>query len=319
MRVCVFATTLGSAFMVCTLANAAWFANHVVSYTPGTVPIDPVFNPTGAILLNDPTAALGKPRAAIPGFPESEFDGVVFPLTPAEPLNPFAPHFGSDQLVQIGSGGELVLQLERYVEVGAGAELGVFGNVGLTNVDSSGDTSQRRAGDNVLGPFLSFGIDEVRIEVSETGLPGSWVAVGGDSRVTIQNPTSYFTDATGLLGPSDLPADLEPLLDTLTPADFGQPFAGDITQLNGMTIGQMESTLAGSAGGDWLDLDGLVVDGEPLTRVGYVRFFDPVETFELMAVSINSSLAGAVVPEPASMALVIVGTLAMAIRRISRR
>jgi hypothetical protein len=315
----VYSSLIVAVALVAELAPAAYFAGGVVSYTPGVAPVDPVFNPSGAIFLDDPTAALGKPAAAIPGFPESEFDGVVYPLTPAEPLNPFAPHFDRNELTQIAAGGELVLRLERYVQVGTGPELGIFGNVGLTNVDASGDTTQRRAADDVLGFFQSFGIDRVRIEVSETGLPGSWAAVASGDRLTIRNPTSYYTNATGLVGPTDLPADLEPLLDTLTPGDFGQPFAGDITQFNGMTIGQIEASLAGSAGGDWLDLDGLVVDGQPLTRVGYVRFFDPEDTFELMAVSINSSLAGAVVPEPASIVLSLLAMLTLAIRRCRRK
>lgn len=294
--------------------QAAWFADHVVNYVPGTAPVDP-FNPTGAIFLNDPTAALGKPNPIVPGSPEFEYDGVVYPATPSEPVNPFINHFDGNNLAQIGASGELVLRLERFVEVGDGLELGIFGNVGLANNNFGGGASERQAAADVLGIFQSFGIDAVRIEVSETGLPGSWAEVSTE-RTTIQNPMLYYSDAAGLQGDDETPASLEPKLSAYTESDFGLPLAGEVTQFNGLTIGQMENLMAGSAGGDWIDLDGLMVDGEPLERVGYVRFFDPESTFELMAVSINSQLAGAtVVPEPASLALALIGAGALTWRQ----
>lgn len=288
-----------------TVCQAQYFAAEVIDYVPGT--LHPVFG------LTNPAAALGKPGAIIPGSPEFVSEEYSFPMTPAEPLNPFTPHYDGSELVQVGPGGHLTLRLERYVTVGSGLELGVFGNVGLINMG----TTPRTAGSDAFA--LSFGIDDVVIEVSETGAPGSWVAINGGSRVTIQNPSSYYTDATGLVGPTEHASDLVPLLGSLTESDFGQPFAGGIAQFNDLTIGQIEATLAGSAGGDWFDLSGLMVGGEPLTRVGFVRFSDPAAAFELMAVSINTSLAGGVVPEPATIGLVLLGVVAVGVRQQFRK
>lgn len=277
-------------------AKAVSFADAVIAYTPGA-----------GVFLTDPNAALGKPGVLIPGFPAGSFvdpttgETINFPLTPAEPLSPFVPHFGGDQLTQIGVGGELVVQLERFVEVGMGLELGVFGNVGLTD-----------AGERVAAGG-AFGVDSIRIEVSETGLLGSWASVGGNDRVVIDDPTSFFTDAAGVQSPDDTFASLLPLIENLTEADFGQPFENsqELARYAGLTISQIETELGGSAGGDWFDLDGLTVGGESLERVGFVRFSDPADAFELMAVSINTQLAGALVPEPSSLVL-LAGLLALA-------
>lgn len=276
-------------------ARGAWFADHAVAYTPGVAPVTP-FNPTGALFLNDPAATLGAPGAIVPGFPAFP----PFGLTPAEPLNPFVPHFAADEVTQIGAGGELVLRLERFVEVGAGPELGVFGTVGLA------DAGNKTAAPDATAPGASFGVTRVRVDVSETGLPGSWASLAGGDRVVIDTPASYYTNASGLVGPTELAADLAPLLAGLTPADFGQPFThpAGLAAFNGLSITQAETLLAGSAGGDWFDLDGLTAGGAPLTRVGYVRFYDPATTFQVMAVSINTSLAGgAVAPEPSALLL----------------
>ncbi|MEO0529729.1 MAG: PEP-CTERM sorting domain-containing protein [Planctomycetota bacterium] len=269
-------------------AHATTFAVETIAYTPGS-----------DVFLINSNAALGKPAFAIPGFPAGSFEdpdtGAVinFPLTPAEPLSPFVPHFGGDQLTQIGPGGELIVRLERFVEVGAGPELGVFGNVGL--IDSGGRTATGGA----------FGIDAIRIEVSETGQPGSWAPLAGGDPVVIDDPASFFIDAAGVQSPDDTIDSLLPLVENLTEADFGQPFvdADGPARFTGLTITQIEAELAGSAGGDWFDLNGLLVNGQPLERVGFVRFFDPTEPFELMAVSINSDLAGPLVPEPTSIVL----------------
>lgn len=273
--------------------HAEYFAGAVRTYNPGT----------GAS-LTDPSVALGKPGAVVPGFPPPYYSA-------AEPLNPFASHFSGDELVQIGPGGQLILRLERYVNVGAGAELGIFGNTAI--IDNGGDTAGNPAG--------QFGNDEVVIEVSETGLPGEWVALNNGSRVAIDSPANFYSDATGLTGPTENTADLLPLLTGLTEADFGLPFdgSGGLSAFDGLTIGQIETLLGGSAGGDWFDLDGLTVGGQPLTKVGFVRFTDPndpglfgtANLFELMAVSINSSLAGAKIPEPSSAVLLLGLTLSV--------
>ena len=272
-----------SVFLASNRSQAATFANKVISYIPGT-----------SASLTDPDSALGSPGFGVPGFNSPPF------FTPAEPLNPFASHFTGDELVQIGPTGSLTLQLQRFVEIGPGLELGVFGNPALI---ADGD---HQAGD----PAGQFGNDNVVIEVSETGLPGQWAALNGNARVAIDTPVSFYADAGGLVSPTENVSDLLPLVSSLTPADFGQPFDNPtgVAAFDGLNVVQIESLFAGSAGGDWFDLDGLLVNGQPLERVGYVRFSDPEDPslfgaanlFELMAVSINSELAGDFVPEPAT-------------------
>ena len=268
---------------------AASYANGVVAYSSGI-----------GSTLTTADVALGKPGLGVPGYSSP---GEPF-YSPAAPLSPFASHFGGDQLVQIAPGGSLTLRLENFVTVGTGLELGIFGNTAL--IKSLTDTADGQ-----------FGNDEVVIEVSETGLAGEWVSLNGGARVAIDTPSNFFDDANGLVGPSADVADLLPLVSGLTEADFGKPFdnPNGVADFNGLTIGQIETLLDGSAGGDWFDLDGLAVGGQPLTQVGYVRFSDPndpglfgtANLFELMAVSINSSLTGGSVPvpEPTAMTLLL--------------
>lgn len=288
VRVKCFAT--GTTFVLTTLlttfSHADIFASRVIEYLPGS----------GANFTN-PQVALGKPAPAVPG---STFPGFE---SPAEPLNPFASHFSGDRLVQIGPGGSITLRLESFVNVGAGPELALFGNVAL--IDTGNDTAGN--------PVGFFGNDEVVVEVSETGLAGQWVALNGGARISVEMPSNSYTDASGLTGPDPAVENLLPLLENLTPSDFGKPFvspAGN-NAFAGLTITQIETLLDGSAGGQWLDLDGLSVQGDPLERVGYVRLSDPndpspfgnANLFELMAVSINRNLQGAPVPEPSAFLL----------------
>ncbi|QDT01118.1 hypothetical protein [Adhaeretor mobilis] len=288
--------------LFCQGSYASIFATQIVEYVPGT----------GATLTN-PLVALGKPSARVPG---STFPGFE---SPAEPLNPFASHFSGNELVQIGPGGEITLRLENYVNVGAGPELALFGNTAL--IDSGVNT----AGD----PVSFFGNDEVVVEVSETGLPGEWVALNGGARVVVETPTNFYADASGLTGPDPAVENLLPLLDVLTPADFGKPYISPAANdaFAGLTIAEIEDLLDGSAGGQWLELGGLSVLGEPLARVGYVRLSDPQDPspfgtanlFELMAVSINRDLLGAHVPEPTTFVLFAASSCAMLCVREQRR
>lgn len=276
--------------MVCSCSTllAGTFAKSVIQYVPGT-----------SVSATNPNAALGKPGPGVAGFPG---------FNNAETLNPFFPHFSGDQLVQIGPGGSLTLRLDQYVQVGTGLELGIFGNVGL----------EKTLTDTAANPATAFGVDEIKIEVSETGLPGEWAALNGGNRVAINDPTSFFTDDNGFVGTTADVADLLPLLTGFTEADFGQPLdnPNGLTTYNDLNLAAISTLYDGSAGGDWFDLDGLTVGGQPLTQVGYVRFSDPGVTqtifgpddrFELVAVSINASLAGATVPipEPSACALLL--------------
>lgn len=249
-------------------AGAATFADQVVQYTPGT----------GVGSLTQAAAALGSPDG-ITG------EGLGFDNV----LSPFSPAFEADELVRIGAGGSLTLRLERFVEVGAGLDLGVVTNVGLIDpVFPSGTTGD---------PAGAFGVDSATVEVSEDGV--GFVSLGA---VTFDGPGNFYLNA----GPFDSVPPASPQL-----ADFGKPFGGSLSDFdNKSSYAEVLAVLDGSGGGTWLDLS-----GTGLTRVGYVRFSNPADTLEVDAVVIANGKAGAPVPEPGALGVLGLAGLALSLRR----
>ena len=254
----------------CLLGHAgAQFANAVVDYTPGTL-VDS---------YNSPNSALGQP-APIVGA-DSGFPNV---------LSPFSPHYETTDLVGIGAGGQLTLQLQNYVKVQSGGfEIGVWSNVGLDDINYPSGTTDTTA--STLSPPSS-----AVVSVSADGT--HWVTLNGGNPITFSVPGNYYTNA----GPYDAAAPANPQF-----ANFGQPFTGSLSSFNNEDYAQVLATLNGSAGGTWLDLD-----GTGLSQVGYIRFNGVAsgDELHLNGVGINSSLAGAqVVPEPASAGLLVLGAM----------
>lgn len=263
-------------------ALADSFADNVISYDPGA---------TGATHWPDNTpytdagAALGGPDGITEGF---SGDNILTPFNPAAAL---------DEIVSIGEGGHLTLQLANYVDVGAGADIGVFGNVAVAEADWMNPIGT--AGD----PVVTFGQDPVTIEISYDR--SQWVSFG---EVLIDMPTNYYVDASGPYVSSGA---------GLTAANFGKPCTASVSDLAGKTWGEILTLLDGSAGGNWGDLS-----ATGLTQVGYVRFTVPddgdAETslnFELDAVSIADGHVGQPVPEPAVSVLISMGAAVMLRRR----
>jgi hypothetical protein len=254
----------------CLLGHArAQFVNAVIDYTPGAL-----FDS-----YDTPTSALGQP-APIVGA-DSGFPNV---------LSPFSPHYETTDLVGIGAGGQLTLQLQNYVKVQSSAfEIGVWSNVGLNDTNYPSGTTDTMA--STLSPPSS-----AVVSVSADGT--HWVTLNGGSPITFSNPGNYYLNA----GPYDASAPANPQL-----ANFGQPFTGSLSSFNNEDYAQILATLNGSAGGTWLDLD-----GTGLSQVGYIRFSGVASGDELYinGVGINSSLAGGqVVPEPASAGLLVLGAM----------
>jgi len=239
---------------------APYTAVEVVSYTPGTG--------TSASLRNS-SAALSLPGSIVPGW---------LAAYPDEPLSPLTPHYSGDHLVQVGSGGEITLRLERYVTVSPSArELGVWENVFLTAGPGGG------AGD----PATVGGADSATVEVSANGI--DFFSAG---TFTFNWFGNYWAD---IESKGDLTGSVI--------ADFGRPFTGSLSGFDGLSFTQTIAQLDGTAGGTWLDLD-----ASGLSEVGWVRFTGvaPGSTLELDGVSINSDLAGAeTVPEPSVTTLVL--------------
>lgn len=218
--------------------------------------------------LKNPSAALGLPNPTVPGslgYPDTSF-------------NPFTPHWNGDNIVQIGQGGQITLRLDRFVTVTAGhLELGVWENVFLIQASGPAGTAKN--------PAVVGGADSATVEVSADGT--NFVSIG--SR-TFNGFGNSWTDSPGpsSTGGTQL-------------ADFGKPFAGALSDFNGLGYADVLAQLGGSGGGTWLDLD-----ASGLSQVGWVRFSGVASgyTLELDALAINTSLAGAsTIPEPSTILL----------------
>jgi hypothetical protein len=238
---------------------------------------------TGVGTYTDPTKALGAPSGN-PGF------GIY---------TPFNPPFSNGQLARIGTGGTLTLRLENYVLVNRAPgtfELGVWENAGLVDTNFP---------NGFTGPTTSeFGSDYAKVEVSPDNV--NWYSLNGGNRILFNLPGNYYANATN----SDT-APASPVM-----ADFGKPFAGSLASFDNKNFSQVLSTLDGSAGGTWLNLDSVPIE---VTQIGYVRFSDPLagpgafdpqdHTLEIDMVAINNEFVGTPtpVPEPASAMLLLSG------------
>jgi hypothetical protein len=246
---------------------AAQHAVEVISYDAGHAP---------AAGYTNPAVALGSPE---------RFTGEgVFPSV----VSPFNPPFLSSELVSIGEGGQLTLRLSHYAIPQAGApEIGLFSNVGLIDVAYPSGMAG--------SPAATFGFDAAGVEVSENGV--DWVFA---EFIDFNLPTNGFTDLSDPYSP--MPGSV--------PSDFQQPFVGTLSDFDGLNYTDLLGPdildlLAGSGGGNWID-----VSATGLARVGYVRVsvpidLDPIDShLELDAVSISHAALGPpTVPEPATLTL----------------
>lgn len=221
---------------------SAEFVSSVQSYTQGTVNFA-----NGASQYNASAAALGAPNR-IAGV------SVGFP----GPVTPFNPPFEENEMVAVGLGGSIVLELSSPIPVsGANSvHVGVFTAAGLNDPSFGGQaesTARTFAG-------AEYGADRTAvIEVAST--LGDFKSLG---RVTLANPTQAFSNQST---PYDFPA-------PPSNSDFDKPFTGDLSSFNGLSSGQITSLFAGSAGGNWIDVPGGVAS--QLSEIRYVRISDPM-------------------------------------------
>ncbi|MFW6133122.1 MAG: PEP-CTERM sorting domain-containing protein [Planctomycetota bacterium] len=260
------------------IAGAGTFAAGVVGYDAGS---------TAAAGYTTATAALG------------DFSSVTGVGTDWEAtVTAFNGPWQTDQIVSIGEGGALTLELSRYAVAGSGAELGVFSNTSLVDADWPNGQNSNPAQTTSAGAAL--------VEVSADGQ--SWAALNGGSPVTFNLPSNYYTDIV------DSPSST---LAGSVPADSGKPFIGSLSDFDGANWTQTQAVLDGSAGGTWLD-----ISATGLSQIGYVRFSvaddgDDLTSlnFELDAVSVANDAVGSPVPEPATMGLLAMGGVALLRRR----
>lgn len=239
------------------------YASAVVSYSAGS---------GAAPGFDQPTAALGEPSR----FTVHEFGG---------PVDPFSPPFLSAQIVSIGAGGSLTLELAAPVRNDPshpfGMDFVVYGNAGFI--------------------FSDF-------EAGKTDGTLFGASASGSTRISVSaNNVEFFS-----LDPA-----LAPVADSYFPTDgqgvFGlpvNPALASASAFNGGTLSEIRAAYAGSAGGTGFDLawarDG---GGSPagLDEIRYVR---------IEVLSGKAEIDGvAMVPEPGTSALLALGAGALLARR----
>ncbi len=223
-------------------AGAAIFARSVLSFEQGTDQFQ-------FYRYDDPGSALGvSPRVT------DVFGGVHF-------TGPFNNPWQRKDVVSVGLGGYLTLELEQSVKVESGVKaLGIFTFQQFLLQGGWGTDAK---------PTLFYPSMQARVYVSEKGR--DWVGVNEGDLISFDIPANGF-NGDG----SD--------------ADYGKPHDLTVGELGGLPKAEIIARYDGSAGGTWLDLSGTGLD-----RVGYVRFevdADQAFSFQLEGVSINSDLAG---------------------------
>ena len=255
------------AMVVCAVvANApgvlGQYASSVISYNAGT---------GAAAGFNLPASALGEPSRVT----NHQFGG---------PVDPFNPPFLAEQIVSIGAGGSLTLQMAAPIRNDAANSFGldfiVYGNAGFMFSDfAAGKTD---------GTLFSPEAGPTRVSVSADNV-------------------TYFT----------LDTSLAPMFDSYFPTDgagaFGlpvNPALANAASFNGDTLTEIRAKYAGSAGGTGFDLswarDG---SGLPvaLDSISYVRL-------EVLAgKAVIDGLAA--VPEPSTWALIGMGLAVLISKR----
>ena len=256
---------------IATVAKAGITADAVVGYTPGD------------FSASSTSTSLQNAAAAVGGLAGDTGGGYG--------LNPFNAPYSSTQIVGVGAGGQITLHLSAPLTTAGGPTLGVFDNTTLG--DASGGSGVAA---NPAAP-LNANLSRAVVAVSADGV--NYVTLNGGSPIVFQNPTNYYLDG-------EITAYKE-ALGTQAANPF-QPFTGTLASFNGQTLDQARATLAGSAGGTWIDLS-----GSGLSFVNDVRFSIPAGTTNRL---ILDAVTG--VPEPTSVGLALAGVTLLLGRRRTR-
>ncbi len=214
----------------------------------------------GGLALGGPIEATSvvsyAPGDALAGYQNTSavLGGITSDTGPTYAVNPFNPPFAPEDILVIGEGGHLVLELSQEIPAN-GRHLGVFTNVGYIDV-SAGGTGLTS---NPVMTFSDPQFPSAIVSVSYDGI--NWQPLNGGAAITFTNPTNYYLD-------TDIVDYAQPLGSVV--ASSSKPFLGSADDLGGKTYGQIRTLLNGSAGGNWLDL---TTTGLP--AVNYVRFDVP--------------------------------------------
>ena len=244
IRIVLLKLALAGWFSVCITARAQ-FAENVLSYDPGT---------GFAAGFTNTSSALGAPASG---------SGVT----------PFAPPFSRSQLLSIGAGGEVTLQMDTPILNNAADPFGlnfiIFANSFFVQNGGSGQTA-------TTSGTLFYHPASTIIEVSPDDV--NWYTL---NLALAPQPGQWFP--TYGAGNPQLP---------VNPALANLNFAG-------MTLGQIESLYGGSAGGTGFSLSWAQDSGGnnvDLASADYVRIEVQSGVLDMDAIS--------VVPEPGTWALI---------------
>ncbi len=269
------AITSSAIAVTASVALASPFATSVISYNPGT---------NAAAGYTDASTALGSAE---------RFTGEdIFPGG----VTPFNPAWGTDELVSVGSGGELTLGFDTLITNSAsnayGIDFIVYSNSGFLDTSWT-DADPNNDGTGVIGsnPFIFGAGGEATIQVSQNGI--NWFTA--TTTVLDLFPTLGYSDYT-------IPTPGSPgLIET----DFTQAMdpalmLGDLANLS---FAEIIALYNGSGGGIGID-----IASTGLTSASFVRFLNESgEAFEIDAV--------AVVPTPGTLMLLSFGSFAAMRRR----
>lgn len=289
---------LSAAWIAAAVAGSAGvasgeFAGSVYEFDQGTVGFgDP------ATQYDTPLTAVGAPNriaGAASGF--------------AGPVTPFNPPYEESEVVAVGLGGSLTLELANPVGVGTGTSIGVFTTAGLNDPTFSGmaeSTARTFAG-------TEFAADRTAV-VEVASEAGNFVSLG---RFLFTAPTQAYANQDS---PYDFPV-------PTVPSNLDKPFVADLPAFDGLSSGQISTLLDGSGGGTWIE----VPASTGLDDIRYVRLSDPLwsvigsgdlETHRTSAYQAGYSKpadlfvdAVNVVPEPAGAAVLALGGLLLGRRR----
>lgn len=215
-------------------ANAAGFADSVLSYNPGTGFAKEFGTGLG---FTNVSSVLGEPSRVIPG----EFGG---------PVDPFNPPYLRDQVLSIGTGGSLTVRFGTPILNSPSNPFGVdfiiFGNSGFTitngNFSGGGITDGTLFGANPGATRVSVSADNVTyFPLSPSLAPGV--------------DTYFPTDGAG-----DFSRPLNPLLRG--------------TDFSGKDLAGLRSLYAGSGGGAGFDIGwARDANGQPanLSSISFIR------------------------------------------------
>ncbi len=191
----------------------------------------------------NPLAALGQP-SRISGISDSWLG----------PVTAFNPAYEENELVDLGVGGHITLQLPEPIVVAGRLQIGIFTTAALNDPTYSGRAEKPAR----TFAFTEYGAERSAV-VEVAASSGQFVSLG---RVIFSTPTQGYANQST---PYDFP-------DPLMPSDFDKPFAGGVSALDGLFSGQISTLLDGSAGGTWL----AVPESASLSDIQFIRISDPL-------------------------------------------